>query len=262
MTNRHPHQAEFRFYAELNDFLPRRPGTGLVTYRFSGRPSVKDAVEAQGVPHTEVDLLLVNGVSVCFGHLLRDGDRVAVYPVFEGFDISSLGRLRPQPLRRTCFILDVHLGKLARILRLLGFDAHYENDADDDRIRSLATSEQRIILTRDRGLLKRGPVTHGYCVRSPDPREQAAEVIRRFDLVSSVKPFSRCPVCNGEVAPVEKDAVAHLLLERTRRFFDRFTRCVACGKIYWEGSHHRALAAMVADLATSDAGDDGNPSGE
>ena len=127
----HPHQAEFRFYAELNDFLHRLPGTGRVAYRFSGRPSVKDAVEAMGVPHTEVDLLLVNGVSVGFGHQLEDGDRVAVYPVFEGLDISPLSRLRPEPLRRTAFVLDVHLGKLARILRLLGFDTLYENDADE-----------------------------------------------------------------------------------------------------------------------------------
>jgi len=246
--DQHPHQAEFRFYAELNDFLDRRPGTGLVAYRFYGRPSVKDAVEALGVPHTEVDLLLVNGVSVGFTHQLAPGDRVAVYPVFEGFDISPLSRLRPEPLRRTRFVLDVHLGKLARILRLLGFDTHYENDADDHRIRFLAAGEQRIILTRDRGLLKHRSVTHGYCVRSPDPREQAAEVLRRFDLAACVNPFSRCPVCNGDLAPVEKQEVLHLLPERTRSSVQKFTRCSDCGKIYWEGSHHRALADLVDEL--------------
>jgi len=258
MTIRHPHQAEFRFYAELNDFLPRRPGTGLVTYRFSGRPSVKDAVEALGVPHTEVDLLLVNGASVNFGHPLADGDRVAVYPVFEGFDIASLSRLRPQPLRLTRFVLDVHLGKLARILRLLGFDTLYDSRYSDDQLVALASTEGRIILTRDRGLLKRGSVTHGYCVRSPDAREQAAEVLRRFDLVSCARPFSRCLACNGLVMPVEKEAVAHLLPERTRRFFHRFTRCACCMKIYWEGSHHRALAALVARLTGPSGGDAGN----
>lgn len=259
MVCSHHHQAEFRFYAELNDFLGRRPGTGQVAYRFSGHPSVKDAVEALGVPHTEVDLLLVNGVSVGFSHPLAHGDRVAVYPVFEGLDISPLNRLRPRPLRRTRFILDVHLGKLARILRMLGFDTHYENDAGDQRIRRLAAAEERIILTRDRGLLKHRSVTHGYCVRSPDPREQAAEVLRRFDLGSSIRPFSRCPSCNGEVAPVEKEAVAHLLPERTRRFFHSFTRCASCNKIYWEGSHHRALARMVAGLTTGPSGPAAKP---
>jgi uncharacterized protein with PIN domain len=248
MTQCHPHRAEFRFYAELKDFLGGQRGTGRVAYRFSGRPAVKDAVEALGVPHTEVDLLLVNGASVGFGHPLADGDRVAVYPVFEGFDISPLCRLRPRPLRRTRFVLDVHLGKLARILRLLGFDAQYENDAGDRRIIALAAGGQRIILTRDRGLLKHRSVTHGYCVRSADPREQAVEVLRRFDLDGSVRPFSRCPACNGPLAPVEKEAVAHLLPERTRRCITSFTRCASCSKIYWPGSHHRALDALVERL--------------
>jgi len=251
MAVRHPHRAEFRFYAELNDFLPPRVDRGQVVYRFSGRPSLKDAVEALGVPHTEVDLLLVNGDPAGFGRHLADGDRVAVYPVFGGLDISPLNRVRPRPLRRIRFVLDVHLGKLARILRLLGFDAHYENPADDCRIRRLAAAEGRIILTRDRGLLKHGSVTHGYCVRSTDPREQAVEVLRRFDPRGAVQPFSRCPACNGLVAPVEKSAVDHVLPERTRRCFQRFSRCGSCARIYWEGSHHRALARLVADLRST-----------
>jgi len=248
MNERHPHLAEFRIYAELKDFLGRRRADGRVAYRFSGRPAVKDAVEALGIPHTEVDLLLVNGEPVAFGHGLKHGDRVAVFPVFEGLDISPVNRLRPRPLRTTRFVLDVHLGKLARLLRLLGFDAHYENDADDDRIRGLAADEGRIILTRDRGLLKHAGVTHGYCVRSADPRVQAAEVLQRFDLRGAAAPFSRCPACNGTVAPVDKAEVAHRLPGRTRRCFHRFTRCTACGKVYWKGSHHRALDGLVREL--------------
>lgn len=248
MIEDHPHLAELRIYAELKDFLGRDQADGRVAYRFSGRPAVKDAVEALGIPHTEVDLLLVNGEPAGFGRRLTDGDRVAVYPVFEGLDISPVNRLRPRPLRRTRFVLDVHLGKLARLLRLLGFDARYENDADDHRIRGLAAAEGRVILTRDRGLLKHGGVTHGYCVRSPDPREQAAEVLRRFDLRRDAAPFSRCPACNGAVSPVEKAEVAQLLPERTRRCFHRYTRCADCGRVYWEGSHHRVLAGLVRDL--------------
>jgi uncharacterized protein with PIN domain len=248
MIERHPHRAEFRIYAELKDFLERRQADGRVAYRFSGRPAVKDAVEALGIPHTEVDLLLVNGEPAGFGRRLDDGDRVAVYPVFEGLDISPVNRLRPRPLRRTRFVLDVHLGKLARLLRLLGFDAHYENDAGDDRIRKLAADEGRVILTSDRGLLKHAGVTHGCCIRSSDPREQAVEVLRRFDLRRAAVPFSRCPACNGEVAPVARAEVAHLLRERTRRCVDRFTRCGRCGKVYWAGSHHRALDDLVREL--------------
>ena len=248
MAISHPHRAEFRFYAELNDFIS---GTerGRVIYRFSGRPSVKDAVEALGVPHTEVDLLLVNGDPAGFGRHLADGDRVAVYPVFEGLDISPLNRLRPRPLRRTRFVLDVHLGKLTRILRLLGFDAAWENPADDDEIRAKATAEERVILTRDRGLLKHGSVTHGYCIRSADPREQAAEVLRRFDLRGAVKPFSRCLACNGRIVEADPaDPALERLPLRIRRRFASFTRCEICDRIYWEGSHHRALARLVDDL--------------
>jgi uncharacterized protein with PIN domain len=249
MAVHHPHRAEFRFYAELNDFLPAGTDRGRVAYRFSGRPSLKDAVEALGVPHTEVDLLLVNGDPAGFGRHLADGDRVAVYPVFEGLDISPLNRLRPRPLRRTRFVLDVHLGKLARILRLLGFDAAWENAADDDAIREKASAEGRVILTRDRGLLKHGSVTHGYCIRSTDPVEQAVEVLRRFDLRDAVKPFSRCLACNGLIVEADPaDPAIERLPERIRRRFQSFTRCNSCENVYWEGSHHRALARLVDDL--------------
>jgi hypothetical protein len=137
--------ASFRFYAELNDFLPRAQRHTTFPYHFTGTPAVKDAIEAAGVPHPEVDLILVNGMSVAFDYPLRDGDRVAVYPVFESFDISPIVHLRPQPLRETKFILDVHLGKLAKHLRMLGFDTLYRNDYQDPDIIATALRERRII---------------------------------------------------------------------------------------------------------------------
>ena len=198
-------QAEFRFYEELNDFLAPVLRKRAFSYAFNGTPSVKDAIEAIGVPHTEVDLVLVDGKSVDFTRRLAGGERVAVYPVFERLDISPVTRLRARPLRVTRFVLDVHLGKLARYLRLLGFDTCYRNDYDDDAIIGLARGESRIILTRDKGLLKHGAVTHGYWVRATVPRQQLAEIVRVFDLgrqrtpVFALHPLQRRTATGSEV---------------------------------------------------------------
>jgi len=232
------HTAQFRFYAELNDLLPPDKRKRAFPFRFSGRPSVKDAIEALGVPHTEVDLILVNGSSVGFDRHLQHGDRVSVYPVFESLDISPVVRLREVPLRDTAFIVDVHLGKLARLLRTLGFDALYRHDYRDSEIVRIAAKEHRIILTRDRGLLKHKSVTHGYWVRSTKPVEQAREVLRRFDLFSQVKPLTRCIPCNGIIERIDKKAVVSQLPPRTASRCDEFYHCLDCGQIYWPGSHY------------------------
>lgn len=192
-------RAEFRFYEELNAFLAPALRKRAFAYAFDGTPSVKDAIEAIGVPHTEVDLVLVDGESVDFTRRLAGDERVAVYPVFERLDISPVTRLRARPLRRIRFVLDARLGELARSLRMLGFDTCYRSDYDDDAIVALARAESRIILTRDSGLLNHEAVTHGYRVRATAPRRQLAEIVRVFDLGSSVRPFTRCPGCNGEL---------------------------------------------------------------
>src|SRR5690242_4538900 len=179
------HRAYFRFYAELNDFLPPARRSVSFPHAFRGGPAVKDAIESLGVPHTEIDLILADGESVDFAWILRDGARVSVYPVFESLDIAPLTRVRPSPLREVRFVLDVHLGRLARYLRMLGFDARWRNDAGDEELARTAAAEHRIILTRDAGLLKRRIVTHGYRVREADPRRQLAEVVRRLDLSRS-----------------------------------------------------------------------------
>jgi uncharacterized protein with PIN domain len=250
-----PQQAEFRFYEELNDFLPPARRKRAFAYTFRGHPAIKDAIEALGVPHTEVDLVLVNGESVDFSRALQPGDRVAVYPVFEAFDIGTLTRLRPRPLRRTRFVLDVHLGKLARLLRLLGFDARYRRDWCDREIIRYARDAGAAILTRDRGILKVRTVTHGYCIRSDDPWRQLDEVLARFDLRAACRPFTRCTACNGEVAPVAKGEIEEQLPPRVRRRHDEFHRCGDCGRIYWRGTHYEALHRRIAQiLAPPDAG--------
>jgi uncharacterized protein with PIN domain len=245
---RHLSAAQFRFYAELNDLLPAARRQKAYSYAFSGRPSVKDAIEALGVPHTEVDLILVNGASVGFDHRLQHGDRVAVYPVFESLDISPLVRLRDAPLRRTAFVLDVHLGKLARLLRMLGFDALYRRDYEDSEIVTLSVRECRVILTRDIGLLKHKVVTHGYWVRSTQPIQQAREVVRRFDLASQVRPLTRCIPCNGVIAAVDKEEVLTQLPPRVASWHDAFYRCMSCGQVYWPGSHYDRMQETIARI--------------
>lgn len=242
------HTAQFRFYAELNDFLSKERRKREFDFAFDGTPAVKDVVEALGVPHTEIDLILVDGTSVGFDHRLRGGERVAVYPVFERLDISPITRLRPKPLREPKFILDVHLGRLARYLRLLGFDTVYTNDLEDAEIAARAKTEQRIVLTRDRGLLKRSEVTHGHWLRSTAPRRQLAEVVAALDLGSRITPFSRCMVCNGLLEQIPETAVRHELPEGIRGRYPAITRCPDCRRLYWPGSHYARLSKLLSKL--------------
>ncbi|MGH9198492.1 MAG: Mut7-C RNAse domain-containing protein, partial [Acidimicrobiia bacterium] len=186
----------FRFYAELNDFLPVERRHREFVCPFQGRVSVKDLIESLGIPHPEVDLILANGQSVDFTYVVCDADRISVYPMFESFDISPVIRLRPTPLREPRFVLDTHLGRLAAHLRLAGFDALYRNDYQDAELVEISTGQQRILLSRDQALLKCGALTHAYYVREIRHAGQLVEVLRRFDLCRLVKPFQRCLRCN------------------------------------------------------------------
>ena len=239
-------RAELRFYAELRGFLAPARRSGTVTHIFRVPGSVKDVIESYGVPHTEVDLILANGESVDFSYQVVDGDRISVYPMFEAFDVSALVRVRPQPLREVRFVLDGHLGKLARHLRLLGFDARYANDPTDVDLVAISNSERRVLLTRDVGLLKRGSVTHGCFVQSTDPREQVREILSRFQLADRIDPYTRCLACNGSLEPIDKQDVADRLPPKTRELYDEFKSCTTCRKIYWRGAHHQRLDRIIA----------------
>jgi hypothetical protein len=185
-----PYLANFRFYEELNDFVVGEYYKQIIAYRFGGQPAIKDPIEVLGVPHSEVDLILVNNESVGFDYQLKDGDRVAVYPVFERFNIASVQRLRAKPLRVTAFIVDVNLGKLACRLRLLGFDAVHSNRLRDGEIVDIATREKRILLTRNRRLLFRKAITHGLWLRAADTDTQLEEVLKRLDLYDQTRPLA------------------------------------------------------------------------
>ena len=240
--------ATFRFYQELNDFLPSKYKKKSFHYSFKGNPTVKDTMEAIGVPHSEVELILVNGKSVNFSYHLQNKDFISVYPMFESFDITPLIKLHPQPLRITKFILDIQLGTLAKKLRMLGFDTLYKNNYVDKQIIEIAREEHRIILTRDKALLKNKLVTHGYWVRNTDPELQFIEIIQRFDLKKQINPFTRCMVCNQKVVQVEKNEIADQLLPKTKKYFNEFFQCVQCKKIYWKGSHFLKMKQKINTL--------------
>jgi uncharacterized protein with PIN domain len=241
-------EVDVRFYAELNDFLaPWRRG-GATPYAFEVSGSVKDMIETLGVPHTEVDLILVNGEPEDFTYRLRNGDRISVYPVFESIDISSLVRCRPLPLRESRFVADTHLGRLVRHLRMLGFDTEYREDTQDEELATISFQERRILLTRDRALLKRNVVTRGYCVRATDSREQLREVLQRFDLSGAIAPFSRCVHCNSLLRPTPKDLISDRLPPKTEQYYEEFQVCPSCERIYWKGSHYRRMQRFMEEL--------------
>ncbi|MGG6241808.1 Mut7-C RNAse domain-containing protein [Nodosilinea sp. AN01ver1] len=235
----------FRFYAELNDFLaPERKQTEFIHW-LNEPASIKDAIESLGVPHPEVDLILVNGKSVGFDYLTQNGDRVSVYPHFKSLEVGGTSLVRPAPLPQIKFVLDVHLGKLATYLRLLGFDALYRRDYGDAELAQISSQQQRILLTQDRGLLKRSLVTHGYIVRSHVPEQQAKEVLDRFHLHNAVAPLERCPRCNGRLTAVDKAEICDRIPPLTRLHYDAFSRCQSCGQIYWKGAHYDRIQQLV-----------------
>lgn len=236
--------AEFRFYEELNDFLPPARRRRTFAHAFQGTPAVKDVIESLGVPHTEVDLILIDGRSVRFSHRLERQERVAVYPMFERFDIRPLHRLRPRPLRRMRFVADVHLGKLARRLRLLGFDTRYARDFTDAMLVEISSRERRILLTRDVGLLKHSEVTRGHWLRSTNPEAQLREVIDAFSLRRDIDPFTRCTMCNSPLRKIDRASAAGRVPPRVYARRRRFDECAGCGRIYWRGTHFARLEEL------------------
>jgi uncharacterized protein len=236
--------AGFRFYAELNDLLPEDCRGKVLFRRFDVTSSVKDFIESFGVPHTEVDLLLANGEPVDFSYGVRDGDRVSIYPVFESLDLSSVSRVRTTPLRVLQFVLDVHLGRLAALLRMAGFDAVYKNQASDADLASIVAVDRRILLTRDRYLLMRTCVDRGYWVRSAEPKQQLLEVVDRFDLAGSMQPFTRCMKCNHLLEEATRESVLDCLPPKALEQ-DAFRVCPGCGRVYWQGSHHAKMSMTL-----------------
>ncbi len=242
----------FRFYGPLNDFLPPDRRQRTFVRAMEQRGSIKDAIESIGVPHTEIDLLVVGDQAVAFSYVPEAGDRIAVYPPFFHLDIEALSLVRPAPLNVPRFVLDAHLGRLAAYLRLAGIDCLYSNRWDDDRLAAISGAEKRILLSRDVALFKRSVVLYGYWVRNTEPRRQLAEVAARFELRRHARPFSRCAHCNTPLAPVSKEAVVDRLLPRTRESYREFKRCPSCERVYWKGGHYARMETLIREVVSSE----------
>ncbi len=239
----------FRFYAELNDFLPEHHKQVAFSYCFKTPVTVRETIESFGIPLSEVDLILINGQPADLKTQLSQDDYISIYPVFESMDIGPVTRVRKKALRNTLFILDAHLGKLAKYLRMLGFDTLYRNDYVDDEIIAIARKEDRIILTRDKLLLKSEAISHGYYVRAVDKHQQLTEVVQKFDLISQFKSFTRCMTCNATLIPKTKSEIKDNIDDETAYVFNEFYYCPFCDKVFWKGSHFERMEAYIKSLA-------------
>lgn len=238
----------FRFYGELNDFLLAPQQQTKFHYSFKGTPSIKDLIESVGIPHTEIRLILVNGEPVDFNYPVQHKDLISVYPAFNQLDISTLSKIQLTPLKAIRFVLDTHLGKLAKYLRMLGLDALYQNDFDDEQLAFISANQQRILLTRDRDLLKRKVIEHGRFVRDTESLAQVKDILLYFGLENKIQPFSRCIACNGLLQTVDKNTIQQQLQGRTSQHYELFKQCQYCGNIYWQGSHYENMNKVVASI--------------
>ncbi len=240
-----------RFYATLNEFLPPERRQQEIAYPLNGPVSIKHVIESLGVPHTEVALILANGEFAGFDYPVQKGDRLAVYPHMSALEMTTPALLRPPISRPPRFVLDVHLGRLAAYLRLLGFDTLYWSDCDDATLAANSAEQERVLVTRDRRLLMRKEVVYGCCLHSREPLEQLDTLVRRYDLAGDVIAWRRCLRCNGLLQPVEKESIVHRLEPLTARYFDDFHICLDCEHIYWKGSHFQALQTIVGRVQSN-----------
>ena len=253
MTSAGRSTAIFRFFGETNDFLPPRERLHDIVHAFQGTPSVKDRIETLGVPHTEVGQVRIDSDFHNLEYRLSGGERVEVFPAQWPHDAAAPPGQDKEPLNEPPpgeirFVADVHLGRLTRLLRLLGFDTLYRNDYDDPHLARLSAEQERVLLTRDRRLLMRRQVRHAYFLRSDLPEVQVREVLRRYNLAGATRPFHRCSHCNGLVRPVSKASVISLLEPKTRRYYDSFWQCDQCRHVYWKGSHMPGLTHLLNRL--------------
>jgi uncharacterized protein with PIN domain len=241
-------EATFRFYEELNDFLPAEKRKRDFPVWFRKHSPVKDVIQSLGVPDAEIDLILVNGASVNFSYPLRGGERVSVYPVFESLDILSISNLRPGTLRDLRFVADVNLGELAKYLRLFGFDALHDSDADPQSLVDMSVHQGRVLLTQSCNLLNHRCIMRGILVRETDPEKQLKAIFERLDLYADARPFSRCLSCNEPAQPIPKEEVARKLSPGIGANCQASNRCGSCNRLYWEGTDFQRLNRFVEDM--------------
>ena len=225
-------EATFRFYAELNDFLPPEMGQRPTSHPIYERQSVKHLIESLGVPHTEAELILANGKAVDFDYMVQPGDHIAVYPHFTGLPVDATARLRPPPPSPP---------------------RYPDGNHNDEDLAQMAAAENRILLTRDRGLLKRSVVVYGYCLRTRNSKAQLKAVLHRYGLFAQIRPWQRCLKCNGRLHPIAKEQIIHRLEPKTKKYFNDFHICEDCDRVYWKGSHYQRMAKLVEEIRNHNA---------
>lgn len=224
-------------------------GNEQVELLLNRRASVKDIIESLGVPHTEVGALLVDGKEIAFSHIPEQaGELIKILPHQPPVDLGRPSLLRPEPLVQLRFLADANVGKLAKKLRMSGFDTAYDPGWMDEELAERAERERRVLLSKDRGLLKRSKVRYGLLIREEAPIRQLGQVLHFFGLTGALRPYSRCIRCNGDLAAVEKNEVAHLLEPLTKKYYQIFQRCLNCQQIYWAGSHRQEMTTFLAEL--------------
>ncbi|NBC65252.1 MAG: twitching motility protein PilT [Bacteroidetes bacterium] len=242
-------QPTLRFYGDLVDLVSLPISDNRIIKRSLSEPtSVKDLIEGCGVPHTEVDFILADNKPVDLSYKITGEERISVYPFFNSLEISRSERLQVSKPDKLWFVVDVNLGKLAKHLRMAGFDTAYKNDATDSELIKQIKEENRILLTRDRKLLMRNVVKIGYLPRSDDPTKQLEEVFKRFNLFDEIQPYTRCVNCNGVLENVSKESVMDQLEPLTKKYFEEFSQCSECGQVYWKGSHRNRLDSRLEQL--------------
>ncbi len=246
--------ATFQFYDDTRDFLPPRLRDKAIEHPFDWKASIKDMIESLGVPHCEIEAIILNGRSIQFEQIVPENARIEVYGRAESCPIQPVLPLREPLTEKPRFILDTHLGRLASFLRMAGYDTLYRNDYDDSELAEVSHAEQRILLSRDIGLLKRSLVIYGRFIRQTDPKRQIVEVLSRYHLMQEVSLLQRCLKCNGVLKPVEKHAILNELTESTVRYYDEFHRCSACQQIYWKGSHYDRMVEFMAGVLKGHTG--------
>jgi len=242
------HQATFRFYEELNDYLPEEKRKRDFPVSFGPGSTVRDILASLGIPYDEVDLILVNGVPVGLAITLEGGERISVYPVFESFDIRPCKGLGCPPLRQLKFVTDRDLGKLAGALRLFGLDTLHEKTSDSRQLIGLSETEGRVLLTRSRRLLEDKRITRGILVKGKDVKAQLLDIFRRLDLYGAVQPFSRCLECNEMLEPATEEDKTHAGPARMKESRATFAPCPLCNRVHREEGHFGRTSSFVREL--------------
>lgn len=226
-------------------------GKKEIDYPLTRRASIKDIIEALHIPHTEISSIFLNDTEISFSHIPAAGEKLLLHSFSPGTDVTRPTLLRPDPLPTTSFIVDINVGKLARLLRMSGINTLYDPQLQEKDLARLAADDRRILLSRNRDLLRRKSILWGHLVRAEQPEKQLTEVMTLFELHDAIQPFSRCLQCNALLEPVEKSAILHRLEPLTKKYYRKFHICPDCEQIFWRGSHHKQMEELIKRVRLS-----------